>query len=295
MGDLKLIFNGDDLGRALSVNAAIVWAHREGVLTSASLMVTGSAAADAATRVRECPGLAVGLHLALAGARGALPACQVPHLLDASGQLPADPVAAGLACFFSPVVRSELRREIIAQFERFLDTGLAPSHVDGHYLIHLHPTVLSIVVPLAEAYGFHGIRVPRDDLRLALRLDRGRMAVKATWAAIYALLCRLGGQRLRRSTLAFTDRVYGLLQTGRMHEAFVARLLARIPPSVRSAELYFHPSTEPGDEPYGPNPGDLAALLSPRIREAVRTRGATLTDYTALTAGSQRRVVCPGR
>ncbi len=294
MSSLQLIINGDDYGRAAEVNEAIVRAHEQGVLTSASLMVAGPAAADAVARARDHPTMAVGLHLAVTGGPGALPAHQAPHLLDAHGWLPASPVQAGVVCFFSPAVRRELRREIAAQFERFRETGLALSHVDSHHLMHLHPTVFSMVLPLAEAYGARGLRLPRDDLHRTLELDRRKAAGKVTWASIYALLCRLAERRLRQSTIAYTDRVYGLLQSGGMHEGFVASLVAGIPATVRSAELYLHPSTETFDGPYGPNPGDLATLLSPRVRRAIEERGARLTTYPALQGSSQRRMACPG-
>ncbi len=279
VSDLCLIFNGDDYGRAPSINAAIIRAYEEGVLTSASLMVTGDAVDEAVAQACDHPGLAVGLHLALNGA---------------GSVLPGNPILTGILCFFSPAVRSQLRAEITAQLERFIDTGLPLSHVDGHYLLHLHPTVFAALLPLAEQYGFRGIRLPRDDLRLALRLDRAQAATKATWASIYALLCRVAERRLKGSPVAYTDRVYGFLQTGRMHEGFVVGLLRRIPATVSSAELYFHPSTQTWDEPYGPNPGDLAALLSPRVRRAVHERRARLTNYAALAVSGHRRMACPG-
>ncbi|HOG47022.1 MAG TPA: hopanoid biosynthesis-associated protein HpnK [Anaerolineae bacterium] len=294
MSALRLIFNGDDYGRAASSNLAVGHAHEQGVLTSASLMVTGEAVARAVDYARAHPALAVGLHLAMTATCGALPASQAPHLLDALGRLPRDPARAGIACFFAPAVRRELRRELVAQFERFRDTGLVLSHVDSHHLMHLHPTVFPIVVALAEQYGAHGLRLPRDDLRRTLQLDRSQAAGKASWAAIYALLCRLAHGRLASSPVTVADRVYGLLQSGSMHEAFVAGLVRRIPRTVSSAEVYLHPSTQTYDGPYGPNPGDLATLLSPRVRQAIDERGAQLATYPALRSSSQRRVVCPG-
>lgn len=294
MNALRLIVNGDDFGRNARLNEALIQAHEQGVLTSASLMVAGDAVQDALVRAREHPALAVGLHLALTGTASTLAACQVPHLLDRQGRLPSSPTHAGLACFFSPAARRELRRELSAQFERFAETGLVLSHVDSHNMMHLHPAVLPVVLPLAEQYGAGGIRLPRDDLRRTLRLDRSHLAGKVALASVYALLCQLALRQVARSSLAYADRVYGLLQSGRMHEAFVAGLLQRIPPAVSSAEMYLHPSTQTCDGPYGPNPGDLAALLSPRVRQAIDERGAQLTTYPALGASSQRRVACPG-
>ncbi len=289
MGDLHLILNGDDFGRAESINEAIIRAHREGVLTSASLMVTGAAFEDAVERARRHPTLAVGLHLVLVDADGRVPASRMRRFAHAMAELPKDPFLAGLRCFLSPRARAEVLSEMTAQFECFLEAGLPLAHVDAHYLFHLHPTILWLLVPLAERYGVPGMRLPRDELRLTLRLNRQRLASKVTWASVYALLNRLAERRLRCSTLAFTDRVYGLLQSGRMHEPFVSNLVRHIPPKVHSAELYFHPSTCSLGEPYGPNPGDLAALLSPALRSAIEERGAALTSYAALGAGCARR------
>lgn len=290
MSALRLIISGDDYGGALSINRAVIQAHEEGILTSTSLMVTGEAVDDAVARARAHPTLAVGLHLVVLDTRGASSISRAPHLTDPKGQLPKNLFAGGVRYFFSPVLRAMLQQEIKAQLERFLETGLLLAHVDGHHLFHLHPTVFSILMPLAEQYGVPGIRLPRDDLRLALALDRSRKASKVTWASVYALLCRWALRRLEQSSIVFTDRVYGFLQTGCMHESFVVSLLRRIPQAVRSAEIYFHPSIRSLGESFGPNEGDLAALLSPRVRQALQERGAQLTNYAALRAGGVKRV-----
>ena len=69
----RLIVNADDFGRSESINLAVVRAHREGILTSASLMVNESAADQAVRLARENPKLGVGLHLTLICGAAALP------------------------------------------------------------------------------------------------------------------------------------------------------------------------------------------------------------------------------
>jgi chitin disaccharide deacetylase len=282
MSSLRLIFCGDDFGCNMNVNAAIVRAHEHGVLTSASLMVTGAALPDAVARARSYPALAVGLHVAVSHVSGALTRAEAPHLIDALGRLPQDPYLTGVRYFLDPWLRAELRREMTAQFDLYRATGLRLAHVDGHFLLHLHPVVFDLLLPLAEAYGVPGIRLPRDDLRLGLSVDRSRRTRKVTWASLYGLLCWLARGRLRRSTLVVTDRVYGLLHLGRMHEPVVLGLIRGMPAHVLSAELFFHPSTQKVARPFGANAGDLAALLSPRVRAAVRERGAMLANYPDL-------------
>ena len=276
----QVIFNADDFGRSPAINAAILRAHREGVLTSASLMVTGDACAEAASLARATPTLAVGLHLVVSGGRAALSPQQIPHLVDAGGRFPDDPLRAGVRYAFLRAARQELAREIAAQFERFAATGLPLSHVDGHHHLHVHPVIFNLLLPLAQRYGARGVRVPRDDLWLALRYDRRGAAVKIAWGLALGLVCRWCAWRARSNRLAVVDRVYGVMQSGQMHEAYVVRALRAL--AAPTAELYFHPSLEASGEALGPNPSDLAALLSPAVRAAIIERRLRLATYATL-------------
>lgn len=281
----ELIVNADDFGRLPAINAAVIRAHREGVLTSASLMVTGDAVSEAVALAHDFPTLAVGLHLVVVGGRAVLPPDEIPHLVDGRGYFDSNSVRAGLRYFFSPAARQELAQEVGAQFELFVSLGLPLSHVDGHLLMHLHPTVFNSLLPLLRQHDVAGFRLPQDDLRLALAIRPRRWATKITWAAAFAALCRWARPRLQDSGSVATDRVFGVLQSGQMTETYVLRLLDRLDRRVRSAELYFHPSTDWLDEPYGPNPQDLATLLSPAVRRKIERRGIRLTNYRHLRAG----------
>lgn len=290
---MHIIVNGDDFGRSVSINAAIMRAHREGVLTSASLMVTGEAAEEAVALAKETPTLAVGLHVVVADGRAALPAQEISHLVNTEGRFPRDAARAGLYYFLSRTAQEELARELAAQFARFAATGLPLSHVDGHLHMHVHPTVFGLLLPLAERYGAAGIRLPRDDLRLALAYDRRHLGAKIAWAVAFGLLGRWCLRRLRNRRLLVADRVYGLMQTGCMEEAYVVRVLRQLRAPI--AELYFHPDTAPGGEVLGPNPGDLATLLSPAVRQVIRQRSLCLTTYPALKEAVNTPVFVPQR
>ncbi len=277
---MQVIFNADDFGCSSHINQAVIRAHREGVLTSASLMITGDAVDEAVALARETPTLAIGLHLVLVAGRPASPPSAIPHLVDRRGHLLGDPVRAGVRYFLSRRAQEELHRELVAQFERFTATGLPLSHVDSHLHFHMHPRVFDLLVPLAERYGARGLRLPRDDLWLSLRYDRDRIGVKVLWALFFRGLCARAMARLRYRHLVVAQRVYGLMQSGRMEEAYVAEVLRRL--RAPSAELYFHPTLGPERDPWGPNPGDLATLLSPRIRRIIEERGLRLATYATL-------------
>jgi chitin disaccharide deacetylase len=293
-GHRRIIVTADDFGRSPAINAAVIRAHREGVLTSTSLMVGGDAADEAVALARATPTLSVGLHVVVIGGRATLPPAQIPHLADADGRFSSDPFGAGLRYAFSRAARAELARELRAQFERFAATGLPLSHVDGHAHMHLHPVVWDLVAPLAEQYGAAGIRLPRDELRLALRDARRRAGVaqpqaasngsglvtQIVWAAVFGVLSRWCAGRLRNRNLVVADRVYGLFKTGRMEPAYVEAVLRSL--KVPTAELYFHPTTSLQPEPLGPNPGDLETLLSPAVRNVIEEQHLHLTEYANL-------------
>lgn len=280
---MQIILNADDFGASASINAAILQAHRQGILTSASLMVMGDAAAEAVAIARQAPALAVGLHMVVAGGRAALPPERIPHIVDKNGFFPGDPVYAGLLYFFSSTAQKELAAEMEAQFERFTATGLTLSHVDSHMHMHLHPSVFRTLLPLAERYGAKGLRLPRDDFWRSVTYDRQRAGLKAVWSIVFSLLAHRCVRQLDGHSLKVADRVYGLMQTGQMHESYVLDLIRNV--HVPTAELYFHPSLRDEDGKFGPNPLDLATLLSPDVRSAIQARGLRLTTYPALAAG----------
>ncbi len=276
---MQVILNADDFGRSTGINAAVLLAHRQGVLTSTSLMVTADAVEEAVALARQTPDLAVGLHVVVMAGRSALPHRDIPHLVDANGNFPATPLPYGLR-LFSGACRKELGLEMEAQFERFAATGLALSHADSHTHFHVHPVVFGLLATLAERYGAKGFRVPRDELGPSLRFERHHAGIKILWAIVFGLLNRRGMSCLKYRRLAVADRVYGLMQTGEMREAYVVSLLREL--RVSSAELYFHPSTEAQVEKLGPNPGDLATLLSPAVRQVIEERGLELATYPTL-------------
>lgn len=263
----QLYLIADDFGRSSEANAAIAKAYCRGVLTGASLMVAGPAFHDAVKLARQLPGLRVGLHVVVAGGQACLTPAELPHLVDRAGWFPASPARAGLRYAFVPAARTELSRELRAQFARFAETGLPLAHVDGHMHMHLHPVVFRQLEPLFKEYRVPRVRVVHDDLLAALAWDHSHLARKLAWAATFGLLSLDAGRRLRALGITTTERTYGLFQSGEMAESYVAQLLGRM--KARSAEIYFHPTTGPRLDPLGPNPTDLATLLSPQIRQLV--------------------------
>jgi hopanoid biosynthesis associated protein HpnK len=286
--DATLVVTADDFGASRGVNAAVVRAHRDGILTGASLMVRGEAAADAVRAAREAPGLGVGLHLVLAQGLPAAPAGEVRSLVTRAGRFPENPVLAGFRhawAWCRRRGRAELAREVEAQLAAFAATGLPLGHVDGHLNMHLHPMVLPTLIALAPRYGIRAMRLTRDDLGFALAHDRRHGLRKRTESVIFRALSAYATPRLRAAGILAPARVFGLHATGHVDEAYLLALVPRVRDGVN--ELYCHPAV--GDPVVGQagydHAGELGALTSPRVRAALSAAGVRLASYRALTTG----------
>ena len=272
----RLIVNADDFGRSDAVNQAVIQAHCEGILTSASLMVNEPACAEAARLARAHPRLGVGLHLTIVRGRAALTPQQAPGLVNPEQAFAHDAIRAGLRYFFKRSLREALRQEIAAQFHRFDETGLVLDHVNGHLNMHLHPTVLRLLGAPSGARTIPSIRLTRDLFWTNAHLARGHWVYRLSHAVIFSLLCAWARPRLRRARMRHTRAVFGLLQNGRVDTDYVCRLLRRLPKG--DSELYCHPSLTDFRH-------ELDALVSAQAREAVRRCGIQLIRYQDLDHG----------
>jgi hopanoid biosynthesis associated protein HpnK len=269
----RLIVNADDFGRSTSINEAVIRAHNEGILTTASLMVNEPAFESAVELAKNNPALGVGLHLTLLCGNSSLPPAQIPGLVNARGEFTNSPAGAGFRYFFRRDLRQHLRAEIHAQFHKFRETGLPLDHVNGHLHLHLHPVVLGILMEDASQLGVERMRLTLDPFWLNLRLAPGHYFYRALHATIYHLLSARARPALRRRSIHHTGRVFGLLQNARVDETYVSRLLPSLPSG--DSELYSHPSL---DEFMN----EFQALISPRIRNQIQQLGIKLIRYQDL-------------
>ncbi len=269
----RLIVNADDFGRSHSINQAVIRAHREGILTTASLMVNGPGFDEAFALARENPKLGVGLHLSLLCGRSVLPPEKIPGLVSTRGEFSDKPVATGFRYFFNRSLREPLRAEIHAQFAKFHATGLSLDHVNGHLHLHLHPTIFRILMEDATQLGIRRIRLTRDCLRRSAHMARGHWFYRASHAVIFGLLSKYARNQLRRKNILHAQITFGLLQNHRVDEEYILKLLPELPPG--DSELYSHPSLDEFKH-------EFDALVSPRVKELVKKLGIELIRYQDL-------------
>ena len=263
-----VIVTADDFGAAIAVNEAVEQAHREGILTCASLMVGGEAVEDAVERARRNPGLGVGLHIVLADGKPVLPPEQIPALVGADGNFRPGMVGTAFAIALSPSAKAQMHAEIEAQFKAFAATGLELDHVNAHKHFHLHPMIASAILAIGPRYGMKAMRVP---------YERSAPAPMRWWSKQLA-------KRLRRAGLTINDEVRGLGWSGAFGTGRMKQALVDLPDGL--SELYCHPAT--ADEWPGSATGyryrdELAALCADETRAALEQGGAThgrFADFT---------------
>jgi hopanoid biosynthesis associated protein HpnK len=281
-----VIINGDDFGISPEVNAGILRAHREGVLRSASLMVTGAARDAAVGAAKENPALDVGLHLVVCKGNAALAADRLGGVVDAQGRFGDNPVLAGLRYFFNRAIRDRLRDECRAQIELHLKLVGRLNHIDGHLNLHAHPVLAEILVELASEYRVPCLRLPREPVFTTLGLARDHMARKLVESVIFRSLSARMRRQMAARGLKSTDWLFGLHQSGHLSESYVIGLIDRLRDGV--TEIYFHPALDLD----GPAPPPLEArheveiLTGPTLRAAIERGGVRLTTFAELASAS---------
>jgi len=285
----RLIVTADDFGASLPVNEAIEQAHQNGILTTTSLMVSAPAAGDAVERAKRMPSLKVGLHVVLVCGRPLLPAARIPDLVDDQGDFSRHLARSGVNFFFRPKTREQLEAEIRAQFAAFHGTGLVLDHVNAHNHMHVHPTVLSLILRVGREYGVRAVRLPREPLLCSWRAGRDALPRRIAGSLLLNPWMGLMKLRLKKARMVHNDYIFGMCDTGHMTEERVLRQLAHLPHGV--SEMYFHPAVAKWD---GMDPGmagyaceeEFRALTSATVADALRQNGIQRISFSDLASQS---------
>jgi predicted glycoside hydrolase/deacetylase ChbG (UPF0249 family) len=239
-----LVVNADDLGVSKGATLGIVRAHREGIVTSASLVATTPFYEHALeTCVRENPRLGIGLHFTLTSGKPVSPAGRVPLLVDEDGffRWRFLPLLGAVSMRTLPGLREQIELELEAQLQRLIADGVRPDHIDGERHVHLIPAVFDLVAAAAERHRIPFVRLGRDigrdhaGLRRRLGLALGGGFAKS-W-----LLSNLTARDRRRlgGGLLYAEHVASYLYTGRL-DLLLEPLLKAAPPDG-TLEIMVHP------------------------------------------------------
>jgi hopanoid biosynthesis associated protein HpnK len=287
------ILNGDDFGLSPGINRGIVEAYREGILTSASLMVVGDAFEEAVAWAHENPGLSLGVHLTLVEGIPVLPPQQIPSLVTAEGRF-----CGSLGMFLQRwstgrIRLQEVRRELEAQIEKVLQASIRVDKLDSHMHVHMLPGIFQTVLHAAKWYGIQAIRLPRERIR-----DRhGDNRLVSVWRrALLTSLSALQARPLARAGLRAPEHFAGLAESGHLTEEKLLHILQALKPGV--TEIMVHPGYRdqvlagwPMSQRYE-RQRELLALTSPRVKALVQSRQIKLLSYGAMV---ERGMAPPAR
>ena len=277
------IVNADDFGLSPGVNNAIMRAHREGILTSASLMATGDAFDEAITLTRCQPSLSIGIHLVLVEGKPVSPLARIPSLVASGGTFHSSLRAFMLRWMTGRIRRVDVEREWGAQVEKVLARGLRVEKLDSHMHLHLLPGIFPVAVALAKRYQIPGIRLPREWV--------GSSQPSAAPPALlkrYILTClaAIHGRRAVGTNLLCADRFRGIVESGCLTEQSLLRILATLQPGV--TEIMVHPGYRdavldawPRSRFYA-RETEVEALISPAIKAFVATSDIRLINFVEM-------------
>ena len=285
----NLIVNADDLGWTEGVNRGIAEAHRNGIVTSTSLLANGAAFASGVELARSTPGLGVGVHLNLSDGEPVAPRELVATLVNDKGEFAGGPEALLLRIAKRDVTMREAEQEWEAQIEKVKEAGIQPTHLDGHKHVHMLPGLFEVALRLAKRYGIGAIRVAHEasSLRSALSAGDERNAAVVLKQGVQArglkLLARDAREQAERAGISTSDYFCGIAQTGEMTKEGVARLLRSLPEGT--TELMSHPGYADQDlqnsatRLQGSRQTELSILTDVEIRNLVASQGIRLIDY----------------
>ncbi len=250
----------DDVGLHPGMTEGAIRAHREGIVTACSIVANGAAFDDAVTRLRDVPALEVGVHLALVEERP-LTSIQFPKKYTSF-------VPLYLARAISI---NAIERELRAQIERVLGTGLRVTHLNGHQHLHLLPRIFGVVRRLAGEYAIPYVRIVDD---------RGGVARPFSMRALSAL-----GRRARREGLT-NDRTIGVAMAGHLDD--VVPLLDHV---EGITELVTHPGVGVSGYDWGYDwDRETHALCDPRLPEELARRRIALATPSSMRSYNPRRL-----
>jgi len=274
----RLIINADDFGLTTGVNRAIIEAHTDGVVTSATMMANGRAFQDAITQAQHATGLSVGCHVVLVDGEPLLGGSAVKTLLSRNAENGA--FRKGFAQFAISALRSqldpeEIQAEATAQIRRLQGRGIAVSHFDTHKHTHMLPIILEPLLRAAQGCGVSAVRNPFAPIRplaFAHLLRRPHLWTRYSEVRLLRGWSASFQRSVAGAGMVTTDGTFGIVATGALDETLFEAIAGCIPEGTW--EFVCHP---------GYNDQDLASVGT-RLRESRAQELKLLTSGAAHAA-----------
>lgn len=283
-----IIINADDFGRHAEINRAVEEGLVHGCLRSATVMPGGAAFAGAIDIARRHEALGLGVHFTLVDGHPILPPEEIPSLVGSEGDFLPDHTALLKRYLKGGVNLEEVRRELAAQLQKIEATGIPISHVDSHQHMHTLPGIIDIVLDLAARAGIRAVRTPRTPLFAGAFGGLGQLVGRLGLST----LARLAACKAHRRGLLTPDNFAGIVAGEAVSEGELLHLIAHLPQGT--TEVMMHPGMK--NDVLQEDSGwqhdfeaELAAILSPRVGEALRKAEVEPVNFRHLSCTAEQR------
>jgi len=276
----QLIINADDFGLHETVNLGIMEGFFAGCITSTTIMASGNAFDHAVSLAMDNKQLGVGVHLTLIGEKPVCKPEEITTLVDSTGHLSPGYPQFLLRYILGNIKLDHIRRELTAQVQKVVDSGISITHLDSHQHLHIVPGILNITIEIAQAFGIKAIRIPAEPYFFIGGYPCTAMRIVAR--AGLTFLARLACKKIKKHQLVMPNHFFGMLAGGNMQEEFLGAIIESLPEGI--TEIMMHPgiNNEILNKTYHWNyhgQEELAAVTSDKIRQSLATRNIKLISF----------------
>ncbi len=294
----RLIVNADDFGLTSGVNRAIVEAHQQGIVTSATLMATsksfGEAASLAHTLTQGNPRFSVGCHVVLLDGKPLLPADMVPTLFqpnvkNGSGKMRTKLSEFAVAALTGKLDPVEIEAEAAAQMGWLKSAGVEVSHFDAHKHAHMFPSVLRPLLRAARSARIPAVRNPFGrlfPLPFSKLLGNRKLWTRFAEMSVLRGFASKFVNEVKSHGLRTTDGSFGVLVTGVLDLELFTTIVDVIPEGTW--EFVCHPGYNDSEldglrtRLRQSREQELEVLTSPEAKRALKRREVELISYHQL-------------
>jgi predicted glycoside hydrolase/deacetylase ChbG (UPF0249 family) len=285
-----LIVTADDFGLSPGVDQGILESFRLGIVRSTALLLNFPDVNDSVARLRQEPGLEVGIHLNLTAGPPVLPVERVPSLLGIDGQF------HNFTTFFARIARSridwnEVTLEWRAQLKRGMDLGCRFTFITSHQHVHMLPEGARICAELAHEFQVGAVRLANFQISEMLWPLRPKALALAAFVPTARGILERSGVFFNTSTLEISP--------GNPDSALrkVSGTLRRLDAGVH--ELVCHPAYEDSvlesrDTYTAGRRNELTVLEHGKLRAYLGSSGIRQTTFREVSASSSPGTDCPG-
>lgn len=284
----RLIINADDFGLTSGINRAIVKAHDEGIVTSATLMANAPGFDQAVTLVARAGNLGVGCHVVLIDGSSLLPTSQLPTLIEEreGARFYRSSAAFAWRASTGRIDPAQIELEAAAQIRKLQSVGISVTHVDTHKHTHMLPQVLRPLLRAAQKCGIRKIRNPFEPLRLAGVLQHPTLWKRWSQFRILLMLGRAFHETVKNAGMVTCDGTIGIVATGAWNKKLFQSLIENLPdgtwefvchPGYNDAELQSRKTRLQKSRE-----SELAILAAPATRELLQRNHIELMSYRDL-------------